>query len=394
MHLRLAWAAARVFLVLLLGAGLTLLPSCRTTPFPDPTTEFRQELKEEIGPLEPQLGRWTEIIDPEYLGSAAREYHRHFRVTRALSGDPETYQQEPFAYRMGMVPWRDGELGVQVFAPPQPWRGTVFFTHGYLAHMGVFIDMARYITEAGYVVVAFDLPGHGFSTGERANIESFDQYGFTVADMVQWAQDLPSLELPAVSPWVHRRRGTFSGGDELVNPLPFPEPWFALGHSTGATAFVIHGEHLRREGAESPFAHRILISPLVRNVYWGPAITYARLTWRLRRHYRPLIGSGQLVGSHNFPITWALALGDWNREVRREYQPQAGGVSILQGEQDDVVAIDYNLRTLQELLPESTVLLYPEMNHVMHRKKPENVALWQDVVDILNGVYESLPERP
>jgi hypothetical protein len=46
-------------------------------------------------------------------------------VTRALSGDPETYQTEPFAHRMGML----------------PWRGTVFFTHGYPAHMGVFIDM-------------------------------------------------------------------------------------------------------------------------------------------------------------------------------------------------------------------------------------------------------------
>ncbi len=345
----------------LVAVTLGSLTACRTTPFPDPTTEYREELNEEIGPLNPQLGEWNQAIGPYYLGPAAREYHHTFRVTRALSGDPETYQTEPFAHRMGMLPWRDGELGVQIFAPPEPWRGTVFFTHGYLAHMGVFIDMARYIAAAGYVVVAFDLPGHGFSTGERANIDSFDQYGFVISDILQWAAELPT-------------------------PPPLPEPWFAVGHSTGATAFVIHGEQLRRAGAENPFAHRILISPLVRNVYWGPAITYARLTWRLRRHYRPLIGSGRLVGSHNFPITWALALGEWNREVRRMYQPQEGAVSILQGEQDDVVAVRYNLRVLQELLPESTVYLYPDMNHVMHRMTPENVALWQDVVDILKGV--------
>ena len=63
-------------------------------------------------------------------------------------------------------------------SPSRP-RGTVVFLHGYLDHSALSLALFAFLNDRGYRIVAYDLPGHGLSGGQRAGLEDFDQYVIT-----------------------------------------------------------------------------------------------------------------------------------------------------------------------------------------------------------------------
>jgi acylglycerol lipase len=55
-------------------------------------------------------------------------------------------------------------------------KGVVLITHGIAEHSGRYEHVALSLNSAGYSVVAFDLRGHGKSSGKRNYINSFQDY--------------------------------------------------------------------------------------------------------------------------------------------------------------------------------------------------------------------------
>ena len=53
-------------------------------------------------------------------------------------------------------------------------KGVILVTHGMGEHALRYSEMARYFTEAGFAVVAFDIRGHGTSEGKRGHTPSYD----------------------------------------------------------------------------------------------------------------------------------------------------------------------------------------------------------------------------
>ena len=53
-------------------------------------------------------------------------------------------------------------------------KGVILVTHGMGEHALRYAEMARYFTEAGFAVVAFDIRGHGSSEGKRGHTPSYD----------------------------------------------------------------------------------------------------------------------------------------------------------------------------------------------------------------------------
>ena len=53
-------------------------------------------------------------------------------------------------------------------------RGVIVVTHGMGEHALRYAEMASYFTEAGFIVVAFDIRGHGSSEGKRGHTPSYD----------------------------------------------------------------------------------------------------------------------------------------------------------------------------------------------------------------------------
>lgn len=57
--------------------------------------------------------------------------------------------------------------------PARPLRGAVLLVHGLGEHCGRYEAVAEKLTQAGYGVLAWDLPGHGKSPGGRGYISSY-----------------------------------------------------------------------------------------------------------------------------------------------------------------------------------------------------------------------------
>ncbi len=55
-------------------------------------------------------------------------------------------------------------------------RGVILLTHGVAEHSGRYDHVAQSLVKGGYTVVAFDLRGHGRSSGKRNYIDSFQDH--------------------------------------------------------------------------------------------------------------------------------------------------------------------------------------------------------------------------
>lgn len=75
-------------------------------------------------------------------------------------------------------------LHYRSWSPPNcaPARATVYVVHGYAEHLGRHEPFAVALSQAGFVVHALDLAGHGQSHGDRAFITSLDDI---VADVLE-----------------------------------------------------------------------------------------------------------------------------------------------------------------------------------------------------------------
>src|SRR5690625_8003366 len=67
------------------------------------------------------------------------------------------------------------ELATHYWLPENP-RGTLVVIHGYYDHVGLYGHALRFGLDQSYAVLAFDILGHGLSSGAHASIDSFDQY--------------------------------------------------------------------------------------------------------------------------------------------------------------------------------------------------------------------------
>lgn len=101
----------------------------------------------------------------------------------------------------------------QWWLPAGDPRAVVAIVHGYAEHSGRYQHLAAFLNSRGYAVEAFDLRGHGQSSGRRVYVSSFSEY---LSDVARFLRA------------VHERHPG--------------KPIFLLGHSMGggiATLFVI-----------------------------------------------------------------------------------------------------------------------------------------------------------
>src|SRR5690606_31379941 len=132
------------------------------------------------------------------------------------------------------------EIVAHYFEPQQP-VGTCFVLHGYFDHVGLFRHIIDFCLRRGLAVVAYDLPGHGLSTGERAAIQDFAEYRQVLTD--------------AMSLFSERA----------------PRPWRAIAQSTGGAVLM---DYLL-DTPKPQFAQSVLLAPLVRPALWrGIKVAY------------------------------------------------------------------------------------------------------------------------
>lgn len=241
-----------------------------------------------------------------------RSYYRHYGLDHDIPHYFGTIESDSFT------------IVGHVFLPDSA-KATVIAAHGYYDHSGVLWSIIAALIGNDYAVVTLDLPGHGLSSGPRASIDNFTQYGNAVHNLVT-----------TVTPGV-------------------ASPLFFIGHSTGCAAGI---EYMHRY-PDHPIAKAVFLAPLVKSAYFklsklGFAVldplskTYPR--WKRhsthdRRLQRFLLDDP--LTHDRFPTQWSRSYFSWFERVQ-SYDPITTPLLIVQGDQDDVVDWKYNLPFLEK----------------------------------------------
>lgn len=72
----------------------------------------------------------------------------------------------------------------QIWSPKTPPKGHILITHGWNEHSSCYENFAKFLTTKSWKVWAYDLRGHGKSSGNRGSIDSLSSYSSDLNEMI------------------------------------------------------------------------------------------------------------------------------------------------------------------------------------------------------------------
>ena len=228
---------------------------------------------------------------------------------------------------------------------PAKAKATVFVVHGYYDHVGIYTHLIRHLLKNNFAVVAYDLPGHGLSSGSRAAISSFRQYQ------------------PVFKKVVMLCRGKLPG------------PWHIVAQSTGGAITMEYLLEFAGNEQRIPFKGVVLLAPLVRPVHWFWNSKLHSLvspfTRFVKRKFSPSSNDDDFLEfvSKKDPLqprflsaNWVGALKQWIPYLER-HQPVQFPILVIQGKSDQTVDWRHNLPILQKLFAPAEIQYLPKVRH-------------------------------
>ncbi|RYY77139.1 MAG: alpha/beta hydrolase [Gammaproteobacteria bacterium] len=250
-------------------------------------------------------------------------------------------QYEQLTHGFGYVDAAAFKIATHYWLPANP-QGTLVLMHGYYDHVGIFGHPIRFAIEHNLAVLAFDLPGHGLSSGEPAVINSFNQYGDVVAEILQ------------------------------QSAVIMPQTLYAIGQSTGCAALLNYlWRHVVAKNGTDPFKKLVLCSPLVLPRAWRGR-HMGRHVYAVVRHFAQRISRKFSNNSHDpvfldfihhqdplqarhLSLQWIGAMKAWH-ELFLTLSPLQKNVLIVQGTEDMTVDWNYNLSLIKRKLPNAEIV--------------------------------------
>lgn len=280
-----------------------------------------------------------EDVNPAEYPDAVRAYFIHY----GLDGAAGTAEHLFGSFRSD-----DYTLAAHLYRP-RAYTATVVLVHGYLNHAGQFRHLIAGLLDGGFAVAVFDLPGHGLSSGQRGEIETFEQY-------VQAVEDF-----------------------RLVVQAHLNGPYHAVGFSTGAAILI----EMLLAGRADAFERIVLAAPLIHWTLYeqskGTYKVYSAFTDRIARFHRRNSSDRDFLNFNrtqdylhveHLSLKWVKALFDWNE--RLENRPACDTrVLVLQGDRDGTVDWHYNLNLVGRKFPNAHVEMIEGANHELFNESPE-----------------------
>lgn len=273
------------------------------------------------------------------LAQAYLDYY-HINFAREIPG---------VAHGFGQIQSGGFRIAANYWLPPNA-RATVVVVHGYYDHTGIYSHPIRALLAANYAVLAFDLPGHGLSSGAPAVIDSFDQYTDVLADLLQQSAAL------------------------------LPQPLHAFGQSTGGAVIL---NYLWRHAAQTRLDKIALCSPLIVARGWFPA---GRYLYQFLRPFVRQLARGTARSSHDqafndfvmykdplqakfLSLRWVGAMKQWHAHFQ-QCVPLQKPLLLVQGTGDMTVDWRYNLPLIQRKLPNTQAVLIAGAGHQLVNETP------------------------
>lgn len=273
---------------------------------------------------------------------ALNDYLAHYRLAPLLSHRVGLYA--------GFVDTERYRLWAQIWTPERPC-GTAFVVHGYFDHLGLYRHLLERLLAQGWRVVLWDLPGHGLSSGARATIDDFEDYGACLQALQR----------------------------QLADEGLAPHPWVGIGQSTGAA--ILATDALGR-GTASPWQGLALLAPLVRPWGWpqsswlhrlaSPFIRSIPRTYQANSNdadFAAFLRERDPLQPDRLTLAWVTAMRRWMSHMLALPASDLP-VLILQGEQDLTVDWAWNLEVLTGKFPQARVVRHPEARHHLVNESP------------------------
>ncbi|MED5387984.1 MAG: alpha/beta hydrolase [Pseudomonadota bacterium] len=235
------------------------------------------------------------------------------------------------------------QLSVHAWRPSAP-RGTVLVCHGYFDHVGLYRHIIGHVLELGYAVLAYDLPGHGLSSGPQAVIDDFRTYRDVLEQCLALADN------------------------------HFPKPWHVIAQSTGG-AIVMDYLVSRGDGDANPFEQVILLAPLVRPFKWSTArwlhTLVSPFTRSIKRvftinsndpDFLDFLENKDPLQARRVSAVWVSALKKWLPGFEKASRIKVSPV-VIQGDLDETVDWQYNLKMIQEKFQDPHIHILPGARH-------------------------------
>ena len=225
-------------------------------------------------------------------------------------------------------------LYAQIWQPSLPYRGVIGLIHGLGEHSGRYAQLATFLNQAGYVLAAYDLRGHGQSAGPRGHSP---QYSSMMEDMSNFLNQM-TIRYPNLPGFLY---GNSLGGNLVLNYVLHHRP--AL-HGIVVTAPALQttfvppvwkvklGELLYRFWPTFPIPAGLEIDGLsrypqiVQNYRQDPLI-HGRVTARFGIDILQA-GEWALAHARNFPLPLLLMHGSADRltcvQASREFAMRVG----------------------------------------------------------------------
>ncbi len=88
------------------------------------------------------------------------------------------------------------ELFGQSWQPELSPKAVVCLVHGLGEHIGRYVHVVDRLTKAGYIILAFDLRGHGKSPGPRGHSPSYEAFMWDISTLLEISnKKVPSVTL-------------------------------------------------------------------------------------------------------------------------------------------------------------------------------------------------------
>ena len=280
--------------------------------------------------------------DGQPLSEAARRYSRYYGIDFSDS-------RSELKHGFGYFEAAGHTLATHTWRPPRP-RGTVLVCHGYFDHVGLYRHVIGRALELDYAVVAYDLPGHGLSSGPRAEIDDFGVYQTVLEQCLSEARP------------------------------HFPGPWHAIAQSTGGAIVM---EYLLRHGDQSVFRKSILLAPLVRPHQWHTArwlhTLISPFTSSIKRvftinsgdpDFLDFLENADPLQSRRLSARWVSALKKW-LPAFKALPPRDISPVVIQGDKDETVDWRHNLSVIGEKFGKPEVHLLEGARHQLANEQAD-----------------------
>lgn len=279
------------------------------------------------------------------------EKDAHANQSEALTCYKNYYQLARFdtqsRHGYGFLAVGEEAIATQYWLPENP-IASLYVLHGYYDHVGLFSHAIEFGLKQNYAVIAFDLPGHGLSSGEPAVVDDFLTYSHALDAVI-----------------------------EASKKLQLSGPKFAFAQSTGCAVLLKNQFDKKQTGVEeSFFSAQVLLAPLVRPHGWRfgqgfhlllkPIVSHLKREFAINSHdenFLTFLRSDPLQ-SHILSVRWVTAMKAWLTQIT-DSEDQIFNIPtlIVQGKEDTTVDWRFNISLLEKKLKDLTLLWIEDGRH-------------------------------